>query len=43
MHRHLDLAGMLAVVAAAAIFPALPGASCVSGHTLMVDGGWTAA
>lgn len=43
MNRHFDLAGMLAAVAVATIFPASPGASCVTGHTVMVDVGWTAA
>lgn len=35
--------GEIDEVAAAAIFLAGPGASYVTGHTVMVDGGWTAA
>lgn len=35
--------GTVDEVAAAAIFLAGPGASYVTGHTIMVDGGWTAA
>jgi NAD(P)-dependent dehydrogenase (short-subunit alcohol dehydrogenase family) len=43
MQRHFDFTGMPAVATAAAIFLASPGASCVTGHTVMADGGWTAA
>lgn len=35
--------GKVTEVAAAAVYLASPGASYVTGHTLMVDGGWTAA
>jgi NAD(P)-dependent dehydrogenase (short-subunit alcohol dehydrogenase family) len=35
--------GKVSEVAAAAVFLASPGASFVTGHTLMVDGGWMAA
>lgn len=35
--------GEVSEVAAAAVFLASPGASYVTGHTLMVDGGWSAA
>jgi gluconate 5-dehydrogenase len=34
--------GEVSEVAAAAVFLASPGASYVTGHTLMVDGGWSA-
>ncbi|HEY5291319.1 MAG TPA: hypothetical protein VIJ43_03285 [Burkholderiales bacterium] len=43
MNRHFDLAGMLAVATAAAIVPASPGASRMTGHAVMADGGRTAA
>lgn len=43
MNKHFDLTSMLAVVTAAEIFLASPGAFCVTGHTVMVNGGWTAA
>jgi gluconate 5-dehydrogenase len=35
--------GRLPEVAAAVVFLASQGASYVTGHTLMVDGGWAAA
>jgi hypothetical protein len=41
--RHFDLTGALVALTAAAIFPASPGASCVTGDTVMIDGGGTAA